>query len=70
MSSVTEIESAIRELPEEEFWKLAAWFDELRAEAWDAQIAADSDAGRLDFLFNEAVRERREGKLRSWPDAV
>lgn len=69
MSSVTEIESAIRGLPEEEFWKLADWFDELRSEAWDRQIEADAASGRLDFLFEEAARERSEGKSIPWPDA-
>ncbi len=68
MSSVTEIESAIRELPEGEFWKLATWFDELRADAWDRQIEADAGAGRLDFLFDEAARDLIEGNVRSWPE--
>lgn len=69
MSSVTEIESAIRGLPEEEFWKLADWFDELRSEAWDRQMEADAASGRLDFLFEEAARERSAGKSIQWPDA-
>jgi len=34
MSSVVEIESAIRQLPESEFWKLATWFDNLRSNVW------------------------------------
>ena len=68
MSSVSEIELAIRELPTEEFWKLADWFDKLRAHAWDGQIDTDARAGKLDFLFDEAVQERESGLLRDWPD--
>ena len=69
MSSVTEIESAIRGLPEDEFWKLADWFDELRSEAWDRQMEADAAAGRLDFLFDEAAREQSEAMSIPWPEA-
>lgn len=66
MSSVMEIESAIRELPESEFWKLSAWFDELRANAWEQQLELDTKAGKLDFLFEEATREA--GSLKAWPE--
>ena len=34
---------------------------------WDAQMDADSAAGRLDFLFEEADEETRTGGLRQWP---
>jgi hypothetical protein len=27
----------------------------------------DSKSGRLDFLFEEAEKERNAGKLRDWP---
>jgi len=65
MSSIGEIESAIQELPESEFWKLSAWFDSLRANAWDARIEADAKAGDLDFLFEEAKNET--DTLKTWP---
>lgn len=68
MSSVSEIESAIRELPTEEFWKLADWFDELRSQAWDRQIDDDARTGKLDFLFAEAKHERASGLFRDWPE--
>ena len=66
MSSVMEIESAIRELPESEFWKLSVWFDELRANAWEQQLELDAKAGKLDFLFDEVTREA--GSLKAWPE--
>ncbi len=65
--SIAEIETAIRDLPESEFWQLSAWFDELRASAWDARIVSDADAGKLDFLFQEAAAEYQEEKLTNWP---
>ena len=67
MSSVVEIESAIRELPESEFWKLSTWFDNLRSNAWDARIESDSKSGKLDFLFEEAETEREAKALKPWP---
>ena len=66
MSSAMEIESAIRQLPESEVWKLSAWFDELRAKAWEQRLELDAKAGKLDFLFDEATRE--SGSLKAWPE--
>lgn len=62
MSTVLEIESAIRELPKEEFWKLAEWFDEVKGIAWDEQIESDAKAGRLDFLWETAEKEIAAGE--------
>lgn len=67
MSSVAQIESAISQLPPGELRRLGAWFDELRAEVFADAIAADADAGRLDFLFDEAEAESKEAPLKPWP---
>jgi len=34
---------------------------------WDEQMARDSAATRLDFLFDEAGEEAEEELLREWP---
>ena len=52
--SITEIQEAIRTLPETEYVQLRKWISELDWERWDSQIEADSEAGRLDFLMAEA----------------
>ena len=31
---------------------------------WDRQIATDSEAGKLDFLIDEALAEHRAGKTK------
>jgi len=67
MSTVLEIEAAISELPKQEFWKLAEWFDDVRERTWDEQMAADAQAGKLDFLFAEAEASRQAGKNKPWP---
>ena len=67
MSTVMEIESAIRALPQQEFWKLAEWFDAVKERNWDEQIEADAKTGRLDFLFEEAENARKACTARVWP---
>jgi hypothetical protein len=51
------IESAIRDLPEPEFWELAEWFDALKADAWDARLEADAKAGRLEGAAQQALAD-------------
>jgi hypothetical protein len=67
MSTILEIEEAISTLPQEEFWKLAEWFEEAKERTWDEQIEADAAAGKLDFLFDEAEAARRSGSSIAWP---
>ncbi len=67
MSTVLEIESAIQELPKDDFWKLAHWFDDLKDDAWARQMQADSTGGRLDFLYEEAAAARDAGQTKPWP---
>jgi len=62
MSTVQEIESAIRKLPREELGKFRAWFARFDAEAWDKQFEEDVAAGRLDALAEEALKDLREGR--------
>jgi hypothetical protein len=62
--SVTEIESAIAQLPAKDFAELLAWLQEYRQRAWDKQIEDDLAAGRLDGLIAEANEEYRQGLAR------
>jgi hypothetical protein len=59
--SIHEIEAAIEQLPAEEVAKLAEWFAEFQARAWDEQIAEDIRSGRLNALIQEAEREIARG---------
>jgi hypothetical protein len=38
-------------------------------ERWEAQVDADSESGKLDFLFDEADLAAEQGTLREWPPA-
>jgi hypothetical protein len=64
MAKVDEIKTAIESLPEEEFVVLREWFSEKDWEKWDRQIEKDSALGKLDFLIEEALEEKRAGKLK------
>lgn len=62
MSTVEEIEQAIRSLPPEQCLRVKAWLDEYHAGLWDAQMEADIRAGRLELLGDEALAELRAGQ--------
>jgi hypothetical protein len=62
MSTVEEIEDAIRNLSEEQISKLRAWFAEFDARLWDQQLERDVAAGRLDKLADEALNDLRDGR--------
>jgi len=65
--SLTEIKSAVRELSPKELAELAAFILKQDNVAWTRQIQDDAAGGKLDFLFDEADRERSAGQLRDWP---
>jgi len=67
MDRVEEIEAAIASLPPEEFRRLAQWFRAREQAQWDEQLDSDSASGQLDFLFDEAENESRQGLVREWP---
>ena len=62
--SVVEIESAIQQLPPGELAKLARWFEEFHADAWDQQLEQDINAGNLDRLADDAISEFEAGNCR------
>ena len=55
MSTVAEIESAIKKLKPQEIREVADWLQERREEPWDKQIDADARAGRLDKFTPAAL---------------
>lgn len=52
-----EIEEAIAKLPKKEFRVLLARLKARDAEAWDRQIEADAESGRLDALYARLAGE-------------
>lgn len=62
MSTVHEIEQAIRALEPKDLAALRDWFAVFDAEVWDRQLEQDVAAGRLDRLAEEALRDLKEGR--------
>lgn len=62
MSSVPEIEAAIRQLAPDELAAFRHWFAEFDAAQWDQQLNQDVATGRLDALADEALSDQHEGR--------
>jgi hypothetical protein len=62
MGTVPEIEAAVRELSPSDLSNFRKWFQEFDAEAWDRQLEQDAQAGRLDALAEEALKDFRQGR--------
>ena len=65
MSSVEEIESAVRNLSGEEYGRFREWLIEYDNQLWDRQMKEDAEAGRLDDLASEALNDLRSGRTRN-----
>jgi hypothetical protein len=62
MSTVSEIEQAVRLLSAQDLAAFRAWFAEYDAQLWDEQFERDVAAGKLDALANEAIDDLRSGR--------
>lgn len=62
MSTIQEIEEAVRKLAPSELEAFRAWFAEFDAASWDDQFERDAAGGKLDSLADEAVQEQRQGR--------
>ena len=64
MTTVEKIKDAIDHLPQNQFSEIHDWIVEKDWREWDAQIERDSEAGTLDFLIEEARRDKESGETR------
>jgi len=62
MSRVENIKNQIKELSRNELTALREWFAGFDADAWDRQMEADINAGRLDTLAERALRDHNAGR--------
>ena len=62
MSTVHDIEEAIRQLAPQDLAALRTWFAAFDAEQWDQQFAEDVAASRLDALAQEAIQDFQAGR--------
>jgi hypothetical protein len=64
MNTRLEVESAIKQLPEDEVRNLAKWLQEYLDEMWDRQIEADLASGKLDHLIAQAEEDIAANNVR------
>ncbi|WP_295385758.1 hypothetical protein [uncultured Thiodictyon sp.] len=63
MKTFEEVKTDIEALPYCEYMKLTHWLSERDWHAWDEEIERDVASGKLDFLIEEALDEKRNGTL-------
>ena len=63
MTQLEQIQAEIEALSKEDFVRLRGWFAEKDWLLWDQQIEADIVDGKLDFLLEEAMTAKSQGKL-------
>ena len=64
MRSIAEILTEIETLLHKGYMKLIHWFNERDWNQWDQEIEEHSSSGKLDFLLEEALDEKKNNKLR------
>ena len=64
MTTLQEIESAIKRLDDGSLGELSGWFEDFLAEKWEKRFAEDVAAGKFEQLGAAADRAFEEGKCR------
>jgi hypothetical protein len=62
--NITELKTAVKQLPENELAEFVEWFEEFQESLWDRQIEEDLKAGKFDTLMRQAEQAFSEGKCR------
>lgn len=62
MSTIEDLERAVRDLQSDELARFRAWFAEFDAQEWDRQFERDANSGKLDQLAADALRDLDEGR--------
>ena len=62
MSTINELEAAVKGLSREELSRFRNWFFEFDAQAWDLQFEQDANTGKLDQLGEEALKDLQDGR--------
>jgi hypothetical protein len=64
MTTLLEIEAAIKQLPQGDIRHLSAWLQEYLDEMWDRQIEADLVSGKLDKIIDKAEADIATHRVR------
>ena len=64
MTKIEKLEREVSDLTPQELAQFREWFAAFDAAAWDEQLEADAQAGKLDSLADTALVEHRAGRSR------
>jgi hypothetical protein len=64
VTTLAEIETAISNLPKEDFERLSTWIIHLNQIEWDRQLEEDIQLGKLDAAWEGALKEIGDGEAR------
>jgi hypothetical protein len=70
MTTLPEIEAAIKQLPEDDVRQLSVWLQEYLDEMWDRQIGADLVSGKLDKLIAKAEADIAANRVRALDEVL
>lgn len=70
MTTLTEIETAIRQLPSSEVYQLISWLQAYADDFWDQQLESDLQSGRLDSLIAKAEADIAAHRIRDLDEVI
>ena len=62
MTTIVEIQEAVKGLPEEQFEVFSSWFEQYEEQRWDRQIERDQKSPALRSLMDKARADFEAGK--------
>lgn len=70
MSTVAEIEDALRSLPIDQARSVADWLQDYLEDQWDRQIERDAASGKLEKVAGKALEHYKAGRLKPLEEVV
>lgn len=70
MGTLSEIEAAIKKLPEGDIRQLATWLQEYLDDMWDRQIEGDLKLGKLDSLIAKAEADIEANRVKDINEVI
>jgi hypothetical protein len=70
MTTLPEIEAAIKQLPQGDIRHLSVWLQEYLDEMWDRQIEADLVSGKLDKIIAKAEGDIATNRVRGLDEVL
>lgn len=70
MTTLIEIETAIKQLSKDQVLQLAQWLDQYLDDDWDKQIETDLAQGKLDKLIAKAEADINANNVRNLDEVI